>query len=987
MGKTLSIAMKGRLHMELNIPRANRQVPASPHPLTEAEVQSSRSTHGDNRLSRRAGRGFWRQFLANLGDPVIRILLCALGLNLLFAFKGADWFETGGIALAVFLATLISTLSEYGSEASFARLSEACAQTVCRVRRAAGSGRDSLLEIPTEEVVVGDLVSLGAGEMIPADGVLLSGEVVVDQSAMTGEAKEVIKKPVKLDRLAGEAQEVVKKPVRPDSLSDKSGKAIQKPTEASHPSGGRPTQDPAPSPADPGALFRGCVILGGQGEMLVTRVGDKTFLGEISDEVQMDTRESPLKYRLNKLAGQISRMGYVAAALVALIFLLNAFLFDSGFDKSVIVAKLGDWRYVWNTLFHALTLGLTVLVVAVPEGLPMMIAVVLSSNIKKMVKDQVLVRKPVGIEAAGSMNLLFTDKTGTLTEGILSVGQVILGGGQMLPDMDSLHAKAPLLFTRLSDACMTNTQSKPGRKEEPPVGKDPGKSRVQESRPRALGGNATDRALMDAVLGNGSPRSPSPVVFTVPFDSSRKTSAALVRREDGQVLYVKGAPERLLPHVSGAYREDGQTIPLDKSAFTRKLDDLTRQGGRVLLLCERVLPRSGQRGALPPSRESLMQGQYGELTLVCAVLLADRIRKEAPEVVRKLRRAGIHVIMMTGDNRETARSIAERCDILGGGVNMVLESEELAHMTDNRIRELLPRIGVIARALPTDKSRLVRLSQEKDMVVGMTGDGINDAPALKRADIGFAMGAGTQVAKDAGDIIILDNNLSSISRAVLYGRTIFKSIRKFITLQLTMNLCAVGVSMICPFIGIDAPVTVVQMLWINLIMDTLGGLAFAGEAPLESYMKEKPKRRDEPILNRYMGHEIATLGCFTICLCLLFLKAPFVVSHFRTAPDNIYLLTAFFALFIFASVFNCFNARTDRLNIFAGLGKNRAFIGIMTAVLAIQILFVYLGGTVLRTSPLTLSELAFTSLLALTVFPVELIRKVLRRLRGHEGGY
>ena len=226
MGKALSIAMKGRLHMELNIPRANRQVPASPHPLTEAEVQSSRSTHGDNRLSRRAGRGFWRQFLANLGDPVIRILLCALGLNLLFAFKGADWFETGGIALAVFLATLISTLSEYGSEAAFARLSEACAQTVCRVRRAAGSGRDSLLEIPTEEVVVGDLVSLGAGEMIPADGVLLSGEVVVDQSAMTGEAKEVIKKPVKLDRLAGEAQEVVKKPVRPDSLSGKSGKAV-----------------------------------------------------------------------------------------------------------------------------------------------------------------------------------------------------------------------------------------------------------------------------------------------------------------------------------------------------------------------------------------------------------------------------------------------------------------------------------------------------------------------------------------------------------------------------------------------------------------------------------------------------------------------------------------------------------------------------------------------------------------------------------------
>jgi len=281
----------------------------------------------------------------------------------------------------------------------------------------------------------------------------------------------------------------------------------------------------------------------------------------------------------------------------------------------------------------------------------------------------------------------------------------------------------------------------------------------------------------------------------------------------------------------------------------------------------------------------------------------------------------------------------------------------------------------------------VRLAQEAELVVGMTGDGINDAPALKRADIGFAMGAGTQVAKDAGDIIILDNNLSSIARAVLYGRTIFKSIRKFITLQLTMNLCAVGVSMICPFIGIDAPVTVVQMLWINLIMDTLGGLAFAGEAPLESYMKDRPKRRDEPILNRYMIHEIAWLGCFTIGLCLLFLKLPAVAAHFRTAEDNIYLMTAFFALFIFASVFNCFNARTDRLNPLAGLSENPGFTGIMTAVLLVQILFVYLGGSVLRTAPLTLRELSYTSLLALTVFPAELLRKILRRLRGKTEGY
>ena len=304
-----------------------------------------------------------------------------------------------------------------------------------------------------------------------------------------------------------------------------------------------------------------------------------------------------------------------------------------------------------------------------------------------------------------------------------------------------------------------------------------------------------------------------------------------------------------------------------------------------------------------------------------------------------------------------------------------------------KLGELLPRIGVIARALPADKSRLVRVAQSVGLVVGMTGDGINDAPALRHADIGFAMGAGTQVAREAGDIIIVDNRLSSICRAVLYGRNIFKSIRKFITLQLTMNLCAVGVSMIGPFIGIDAPVTVVQMLWVNLIMDTLGGLAFAGEPALPSCMKERPKRRDEPILNKYMMGQIILLGGFTIALCLAFLKLPAITSLYRPAPDNIYLLTAFFALFIFSSVFNCFNARTDRISLFAGITKNRAFVLIMSAVLAVQLVFVYVGGSVLRTAPLTGKELLITMLLSLLVFPADFLRKLLWRFFVGKRGY
>ena len=901
------------------------------HPLSEGEASESRRAYGSNTLSVKRKKSFIRQFIGNLGDPVIRILLGALVINILFSLSGGggDWIETAGIALAVLLATLISTLSEYGSEAAFMRLSAECSQATCKVRRRERDADTvgSVREIPLSETVSGDIVILGAGEMIPADGVLLSGSLQVDQSAMTGESREVEKQALRY----GEA----------------------------------PSEDL--TPADPHALLRGCVILSGNGEMLVTRVGDATFLGRISEEVQEDTRESPLKLRLTKLAGQISRLGYVAAALVAVVFLLGVFLLDSEFNSAIILQKLTDWRYVWAQLFHALTLGLTVLVVAVPEGLPMMIAVVLSSNIKKMVKDQVLVRKPVGIETAGSMNLLFTDKTGTLTEGKLSIGRIILGDGQSFRDAEDLRHGAPQLFEYFADACLCNTASVAGYGE--------------GGATRALGGNGTDRALLDAVLPFRS-KEGSEVVFSIPFDSEKKTSCALVRREGRDVLYVKGAPERLMARLTDTYRPDGSREKLDKAALARSIQAMTQRGGRVILCAETAVKQ-----VTPHAKARLENGDFGTLTLISALLLTDKLRKEAPDSVKKLRRAGVHVVMMTGDNRDTARSIAESCGILGQGVDRVVDSTELSHMSDEEVGKMLPRLGVVARALPSDKSRLVRIAQAHNLVVGMTGDGINDAPALKRADIGFAMGAGTQVAKDAGDIIILDNNLSSIVRAVLYGRTIFKSIRKFITLQLTMNFCAVGVTMICPFIGVDAPVTVVQMLWINLIMDTLGGLAFAGEAPLPSYMEEKPKERNEPILNRYMVGEIAWLGGFTIALCLLFLKLPLIANQFRPAEDNIYLLTAFFALFIFASVFNCFNARTDRLNILAGLTRNKGFCLIMAAVLAVQIIFVYVGGAVLRTAPLTLRELEVTFLLALTVFPAEFFRKVWRRLSGKTEGY
>lgn len=869
--------------------------------LDDKEVESSRALYGSNTLSRKKRKSFLRHFITNLSDPVIKILLCALGVNLFFVFRGGDPYETIGIAASVFLAAFISTLSERGGEAAFRKLSEECSKSEVRVRR-----NDQVLSIPIDQVVVGDLVLIGAGEQIPADCLIISGRLKVDQSPMTGESREVEKYPSGSEEL---------------------------------------------SPHSPSSLLRGCTAVFGECEARVTRVGDKTMLGEISDEIQTETRESPLKLRLSKLAGQISKLGYLAAFLIAIAYIFNTFVIDSGFKPEIIAMKLSDLHYLGEHLLHAFMLGLTVIVVAVPEGLPMMIAVVLSSNIKRMIRDKVLVRKPDGIEAAGSMNILFTDKTGTLTEGKLGVERLICADLSSYSSPYELFRVSRILGETYAESCRLNTSA-------------------SMSEGRAIGGNATDRALLlsASALPNTTPHI---IVNKVLFDSAKKYSSASL--EDGRT-FIKGAPEKLLPKIR---------YYMDKDGRLRDFSSLSREFIKAVnSLCAR-----GERVLLTAFSTTCSVGIPDGLCLIAAVHLRDRVRPEAGAAVNKLKKAGIQVVMITGDNKDTAEAIARSCGIIDSERNVVLTSDDLSRISDDKLSELLPRLSVVARALPKDKSRLVKAAQASGLVCGMTGDGINDAPALRRADIGFAMGEGTQVAKDASDIIIADGNLSSICKAVLYGRSIFKSIRKFITLQLTMNFCAVAVSMICPFIGIDAPVTVIQMLWINIIMDTLGGLAFAGEAPLDSYMNEPPKRRDEPILNRYMINQILFLGGATVALCLAFLKLPSMTSHFRTAEDNIYLLTAFFALFIFSSVFNCFNSRTDRLRITSGLSKNPAFILIMSLVSVIQILFVYLGGSLLRTAPLSLSELIFTLLISLLVFPAEFLRKLLLRLFGKRSGF
>lgn len=865
--------------------------------LTEAEVSDSRAQYGSNVLHSAKKTPFMIKFLHGFSDPIIKILLGALGINCLFLFKTFDIWETFGIVAAILCATLISALSERGGENAFARLQEEAQRTQCRVRR---DGCDRVISI--EELVVGDCVYLNAGDKIPADGVLLSGALRVSLAALNGEGQES-------ERL---------------------------------PYHGTPIEHWKTE--DPRLLLRGTVVTWGEGMMRVCRVGGNTMYGALSGELQLEERDSPLKNRLGVLASQMSRVGYCAAAGVGISYLINTFFIDVGCSFAGTRLLLSDASFVFSALMHALMLATTTMVMAVPEGLPMMISVVLSSNIRRMQKDRVLVRKPVGIETAGSMNLLFCDKTGTLTCGKPVVSGIVTAWDSY-PSYAVFQSKASAAAAYYAVNCAYNTQSRPTE---------------QNGIICAHGGNATDRALMDSVLSHG--RLPdhlpaeSTVTSRVPFDSTKKYAQAAVNG----VLYIKGAPEIVLRDVTWAMDRDGSVTALDRERLQKQIRAITERAGRVLAVC---VERDGVRQFL------------------CLISIRDDLRPNTRRTVKQLRGAGIGVVMMTGDSRETAEAIAKEAGILGGGEDLLLTSDEIGAMSDEEIKAALPHLRVIARALPQDKSRLVRIAQDAGLVVGMTGDGVNDAPALRCADVGFALGGGTEVAQEAGDIVILDDNLSSIAKAVLYGRTIFKSIRKFIMFQMTTNLSAVGISLLCPLFGVDAPITVLQMLWVNLIMDTLGSLAFAGEAPSADTMREKPKLLGEAIMSPYMIRRIAWMGAYLLFLCMWFVHSEGMREHFGYYEHPIHFLGAFFALFIFADIANSVSARTTHVNPIHRLAANRAFVGIFGFIVAAQLCMIYFGGNVFRTSPLCLQDLLLIVTLAASVLIWGMLVKIILGIR------
>ncbi len=855
--------------------------------LSPQEVEASRKQHGSNALTQLPPDPLWKKLLEGFKDPMIMILLAALVIQvILFCLGQAEWFEPVGILVAILIANGVAAVSESKQEGKASALKEEEeAKEMVKVIR---SG--ALCEIHVSDVVVGDLVYLQAGDKLPADGTVVEGTLFVDQAALNGETEEAEKIPLE-EGATYDIKDLLNKYY----------------------------------------AYRGTVVCGGEGFLAVKVVGDKTLFGELALEVQEDTRETPLQVKLGKLAKQITTFGYVGAiAIVAGILL-----------KTLLTGAMPSGIYAWIRLvMDAITVAVTIIVCAVPEGLPMLTSILLSFQSLRMAKDNVLVRKINGLETAGSLSLLFSDKTGTITEGKLSVVEMSTGNLAVFTDLQSI---APALAADVVTGTGVNNSA-------------------VVSNDAIIGGNSTDRALMAFLVEAQATQqiNKEEVLSFHAFDSNKKSSSVTLNRDGQSVTYIKGAPEKIIERCTHYVDETGAVKALaGQDALTHYIDTQAGRSMRLLAVAKVDGP-----------------SDQGDLTLVCVISIRDNVRKEAIEAIKEVQNAGIQVVMVTGDRKETAVAIAKEAGLLTSDGDVALTSAELAEKSDEELKAILPRLRVVSRALPTDKSRLVRVAQELDYVVGMTGDGVNDSPALKKADVGFAMGSGTEVAKEAGDITILDDNFSSIEKAILYGRTMFKSIRKFLIFQLTVNVSAVLTCFIGPLLGVNVVLTVIQLLLVNLAMDTLAAIAFGSEPALREYMKDKPIPRTQGIITKEMFTQVLISAAYITVACLGILFLPAIQNLFGDV-DMTYLKSAVFATFMMAITFNGFNARTSHINPFENLGRNRNFLLVMLAIFLLQFVFVTFGGDVLSVEALTPQSWLVCLILAFLVIPIDMVRKAL----------
>ena len=875
--------------------------------LNDQQVRQSREKYGNNVIPDSEPTTFWAEFKETFSDPMIKILLFIAGLMVIMFFLGyAEIYEPIGTVVAVLIVAFVTAKTGVASDTKYRELKNSTKKDVCKVYR-----NSMVTVIEVDDVVVGDKVLLQSGDKIPADGILVEGDLRVDNSALNGEAEECKK-------TATDVSTEMKDEITGDTFVDKY------------------------------SLFRGAVVFDGTGILDVRKVGLKTMMGKMAEEMQEDEVDSPLKVKLGKLAHQISTFGYMGAVVIAIFYMVYFVLSAGGIEQYLAMG----WTEILKNVIDAVSLAIVIIVCAVPEGLPLMISLVLMQNTSKMLDHNVLVRKAEGIETAGSLNILFSDKTGTITKGMLEVVEFFMPNGNTIPMNElSLHSKIKALL-------------------DISIGKNP--ASMFDANHRVIGGNATDQALMkfigEETYNVLTTESEYSVNNSQGFNSSNKFSQVEIN-ELGKTFY-KGAPEKFLSVATRALDEDGNEVELNFDEINEKINALASKAMRVL--------------AFGYSNSQMTENTINDdVVLIGFVAIRDDVRPEAKMAIKEVIDAGIQIVMITGDRLETAVSIAEDAGLIQNQSDKALTSIELNRLSDDEIKSMIKDIRVIARALPTDKSRMVRICQEMNLVVGMTGDGVNDSPALKRADVGFAMGSGTEAAKEAGKIVVLDDNFRSIKDAILYGRTIYHNILKFCKFQLVINVAAVVVSAIAPFFGVDEPLKVTHLLFVNLVMDGLGAIMLGNEPAKEKYMEEAPRRRDESIISKKMMAQILTMGTWLVVISFVFLKLPFFDQFFDTEEQK---LTAYFVLFILSALFNGFNVRDEKFAIFSGLNENTGFLKVFFLIIAVQACIVNAGlvnldifkwiGEMFSCVPFGIIGWIVVIILGFTMIPVDLIRKL-----------
>lgn len=840
--------------------------------LTDEQVRQSREQHGKNVLTPPQRTSLWKLYLDKYRDPIIQILLVAAFVSLILAFTEKNFMETIGIFVAVFLATTVGFYFERDAAKKFNLLTALSEEQPVKVRR-----NDKVMEIPRHDVVVGDVVLVEVGDEVPADGELIvCNDLQINESALTGE------------------------PVAEKSLEGGGDGAYPR-----------------------NVILRSTMVMNGRGEFVVTAVGDATEIGKVAKKSTEQTSvETPLHMQLDKLAKRISKVGSVVSVTAFFIFLIHDILTNPAWGGK-------DYFYMAEIVLKYFMMAVTLIVMAVPEGLPMAITLSLALNMRRMLKSNNLVRKLHACETMGAVTVICTDKTGTLTQNKMQVSALELKQGDE---------------TLLDTAIALNSTAE-----------------LNDGKPI---GNPTESALLLWLDAQGKDyeelRKQVNVLKQLPFSTERKMMATLAEVDGETYLFVKGAPEIVMKKCIIEDRMQRQSA--------EELDEWQHKAMRTLAFAYKKIEASIMRTSRTSTAEVVALLDANDLQLQAIAAIADPIRPDVPAAVQECRHAGIEVKVVTGDTAATALEIGKQIGVfedepenIGADGSLtsldqqMITGEQWEALSDEEAYERAKDIRVMSRARPTDKQRLVAMLQKRGEVVAVTGDGTNDAPALHYAHVGLSLGSGTSVAKEASDMTLLDDSFKSIANAVMWGRSLYRNLQRFLFFQLVVNVAALLLVLGGSVIGTEMPLTVTQILWVNLIMDTFAALALASLPPSHEVMKDKPRKASDFIINKSIGFGI--LFCGIVFFLVMFALLVYCERRGKGGVD-VHELTMFFTTFVMIQFWNLFNAKAlmSHHTAFRHFLKDKGMILVLVLVLVGQWIIVTFGGEMFRTTPLSLHE-------------------------------